>query len=126
MAKMLNDVKFTAAEKRALNSARMTLDDIAHLCGSSAHQLVAETYAHETTGSHSVPSLFAVGLMAQWFVQHYETPACPRDLIGTRSYRLAMVADYARHYGKVTADDLAELRAAAKAKGDAFNRMRAG
>lgn len=125
MANALTNVTFTAAEKRTLTASAAALDSIASRCGRSAYMLLVETYSAETTGPSKVTRHLAVGFICDWFLRTYDNGAMPlRDYIGTRSLKVAMIADDARHNDRARASELEAIREGVKAKEAAIMRAR--
>lgn len=128
MAKMLNDVTFTASERLVLLRAFNALDDIATRCGHSGAQLLRETMKHETTGSHSVSRGVAIGFVCDWFLRAtYSDEGAQhlRDFLGARNVNIAILADYARYNNRTTQAELELIQAGEDAKNAAIHRANA-
>ena len=126
MAKVWNDIKFTAAEKRTIERAWLLLEAVASDCGREGARLLKEAFELETRGGQSVPTLAAKALLCQWFERGTTVPPL-RDLFGLRAAAINMyiLAARAGHTCKVTSEDCVAWRSAAVAKDVAFTRMSA-
>jgi len=123
MAKIFSQVKFTAAERRAIDAGWMALEDIADRTGSTGADYLRKALRMETTGPQSVPVLFAKGMLCGWFLSHGN--ATVASLYGTReaSILVTILLHVAKQHRTPPTDaEVAKLTAAFEAKGAAFER----
>lgn len=123
MPRMFADIKFTAAERRAIESGWHVLSDIADRTGSTGAQYLRDALKSETGGPQAVTALFAKGLLCQWFRD--SGSATLAGLYGRREASILMALlchASAEHHNRPTQEELDVIWHAADAKEVGFKR----